>query len=216
MISLPRSGRARRTVRLIQHMLFVAGLLALGYCLAVYLNAKFYQAGEARKFNRERQLEKAGSSRPSRPALPPAVPEDGSLLGRLEIPRIGVSVMVVEGVDEGDLKQAAGHIPGTALPGQPGNVGIAAHRDTFFRALRSIRRDDAISLSTLQGTYRYQVVSTKVVSPDDIQVLYPTGRDRLTLVTCFPFYYVGSAPERFIVEAERVPGGTNSIAQSGR
>ena len=135
-----------------------------------------------------------------------AAPENGGVVGRLEIARLGVSVMVVEGVDDSDLKRAVGHIPGTALPGEPGNVGIAGHRDTFFRPLRSIQRDDTITLSTLQGTYRYRVVSTKVVRPEDIQVLYPTGRDSLTLVTCFPFYYVGSAPKRFIVRAERTPG----------
>jgi sortase A len=114
--------------------------------------------------------------------------------------------MVVEGVDDGDLKHAVGHIPGTALPGEDGNVGIAGHRDTFFRPLRSIRRKDTITLSTLQGTYRYRVISTKVVDPDDVEVLYPDGRDTLTLVTCFPFDYVGSAPRRFIVRAERSRG----------
>jgi sortase A len=113
--------------------------------------------------------------------------------------------MVVEGVDGGDLKYAAGHIPGTALPGEPGNVGIAAHRDTFFRPLRSIRRDDAITLSTLHGTYPYRVVSTDVVRPQDVEVLHPGPRDSLTLVTCFPFQYIGPAPKRFIVRAERTP-----------
>jgi sortase A len=133
-----------------------------------------------------------------------ATPENGGVVGRLEIPRIGVSVMVVEGADDNDLKRAVGHIPGTALPGEPGNVGIAGHRDTFFRPLRSIQRDDTITLRTLQGAYRYRVVSTNVVRPEDIEVLYPTGRDCLTLVTCFPFDYVGSAPKRFIVRAERM------------
>jgi sortase A len=114
--------------------------------------------------------------------------------------------MVVEGVDDNDLKRAVGHIPGTALPGESGNVGIAGHRDTFFRPLRSIQLDDTITVSTLQGSSRYRVVSTNVVRPEDIQVLYPTGRATLTLVTCFPFDYVGSAPKRFIVRADRAPG----------
>jgi sortase A len=86
-------------------------------------------------------------------------------VGRLEIPRIGVSVMVVEGVDDSDLKRAVGHIPGTALPRDSGNVGLAGHRDSFFRPLRSIQRDDTIRVSTLQGEYRYRVVSTSVVGP---------------------------------------------------
>ena len=114
--------------------------------------------------------------------------------------------MVVQGVSAGDLRRAAGHIPGTALPGEPGNVGIAAHRDTFFRPLRLIAPNDTITLTTLQGAYRYRVVSTEIVKPDAVDVLHPTSRDTLTLVTCFPFYYVGSAPQRFIVHAERVPG----------
>lgn len=113
--------------------------------------------------------------------------------------------MVVEGVEDGDLKRAAGHIPGTAFPLDPGNVGIAGHRDTFFRPLRSIQRNDTIIVTTLQGAYRHRVVSTEVVGPEDIQVLDPTGRDTLTLVTCFPFDYVGPAPKRFIVQAERLP-----------
>src|SRR5664279_1488691 len=93
-------------------------------------------------------------------------------------------------------------IPGTALPGKQGNIGIAGHRDTSFRPLRFIRKDDMIALTTLHGTSRYRVVSTKIVGPDDVQVLYPTGRDALTLVTCYPFDFVGPAPRRFIVQAE--------------
>ncbi len=125
------------------------------------------------------------------------------MVGKLEIPRLGLSVMVVEGVGSDDLKRAAGHIPGTAFPGQSGNVAIAGHRDTFFRPLRLIRANDTITLRTLHGAYRYRVVSTKIVSPDDVEVLNPVGRDTLTLVTCYPFYYIGSAPQRFIVRADK-------------
>ena len=209
-----RSASSRRALKLAQYIFTIIGVLALGYCLAVFLGAKFYEAREARNFARELHLEELRKAPASISTLPPASiskvpmvpPKSGSVVGRLVIPRIGVSVMVVEGVNESDLRRAAGHIPGTALPGEPGNVGIAAHRDTFFRPLRSIERNDTITLSTLQGVSRYRVVSTKVVMPDDVQVLSPARRDTLTLVTCFPFYYVGSAPKRFIVRAERVPG----------
>jgi sortase A len=126
------------------------------------------------------------------------------LIGRIEIARLGLSVMIMEGDDGKTLRRAAGHVPGTALPGQPGNVGITAHRDTFFRPLRNIQMDDVITLTTLQGEYRYRVVSTKVVSPQDVEVLDSTGGEILTLVTCYPFYFVGAAPNRFIVRAERV------------
>jgi len=94
-----------------------------------------------------------------------------------------------------------GHIPGTALPGNVGNVGLAGHRDTFFRALRNIQADDTIEMQTTAGTYRYVVKSTRIVTPRDVSVLQASGGETLTLVTCYPFYYVGSAPKRFIVHA---------------
>jgi sortase A len=197
---------ARRTLKLAEYALTMVAVLALGYCLAVFLEAKIYQAREARDFARELSLKEANKAAPVDSIASVATPEKHGVVGSLEIPRIGVSVMVVEGVDNSDLKRAAGHIPGTALPWESGNVGIAGHRDTFFRPLRSIERDDKITVRTLQGAYRYRVVSTSVVKPDDIQVLYPAARDSLTLVTCFPFNYVGSAPKRFIVRAERAPG----------
>ena len=112
--------------------------------------------------------------------------------------------MVVEGAGHDELERGAGHIPGTALPSQSGNVGIAAHRDTYFRPLETIHSGDTITLQTLERLYRYQVSSTQVVRPQDVAVLYPTPRDTLTLVTCYPFHYVGQAPERFIVRAVRI------------
>ncbi len=184
-------------LRLSQYALTVIGILILGYCVTVFLEARYFEAKAARDFTAALEHKTAA------PAAPPA---NGSVIGQLQVPRLELSVMVVEGVSDGDLKLAAGHIPGTALPGQPGNVGIAAHRDTFFRPLRNIRRNDAILLSTLQGAYSYRVVSTAVVRPEDTQVLNPIGHDRLTLVTCYPFNYVGSAPKRFIVWADRIPG----------
>jgi sortase A len=135
--------------------------------------------------------------------LPAVVGPDG-LIGRMEIPRLNLSVVVFEGTTSKTLRRAAGHITGTALPGQPGNVGVAGHRDTFFRPLRNIQPNDIITLTTLRGAYRYRVVSTKIVRPDNVAVLDPDGTEVLTLVTCYPFYFVGPAPDRFIVRAERV------------
>jgi sortase A len=126
----------------------------------------------------------------------------------MEIPRLGVSVIVAEGTNESILRRAGGHIAGTSFPGQGGNVGIAGHRDTLFRPLRNIRQNDVITLTTLAGEYRYRVMSTEIVSPSDITVLQPEGHETLTLVTCYPFYFVGPAPDRFIVRAERVMGST--------
>jgi sortase A len=96
-----------------------------------------------------------------------------------------------------------GHIPGTAYPGTPGNSGFAAHRDTFFRKLRNVRKDDVIQFTTRSTTFSYRVASTAVVDPSDTAVLRPTTEETITLVTCFPFYYIGPAPKRFVVHAVR-------------
>jgi sortase A len=126
------------------------------------------------------------------------------LLGRIEIPRLDVRATIREGAEEDTLAHAVGHIPSTALPGEMGNAGFAGHRDTFFRALRNVRRNDRIVVSTLDGTYEYLVTSTKIVSPNDVSVLKASAGRELTLVTCYPFYYIGSAPRRFIVHATQV------------
>ena len=131
-------------------------------------------------------------------------PLPSSVIGRLEIPRLNLTAMVREGADGKTLHRAVGHIPGTALPGYAGNVALAGHRDTFFRALRNIKKDDAIELETENGTYRYLVESTDIVGPRDVGVLAASHGQTLTLVTCYPFYYIGSAPKRFIVRAAQV------------
>jgi sortase A len=132
------------------------------------------------------------------------------VLGRLEIPTLGVSTIVREGEDARTLQLAVGHIAGTALPGAAGNMGLAGHRDTFFRRLREIDPGDVIRLVAVDGTYTYVVDSTQIVDPDDLWVLDPTPEPSLTLVTCYPFTYLGSAPERFIVRARLVPNAPAS------
>ena len=129
---------------------------------------------------------------------------EGSVIGQLAIPRVSLSVMVVEGAGDRDLKLGAGHIQGTSLPGAIGNTAVAAHRDTYFRTLRYIREGDAITLTTLDGEFNYLVKSMEIVRPDDIQVLDATKTETLTLVTCYPFNFIGHAPKRFIVHADRV------------
>jgi sortase A len=150
---------------------------------------------------------------PEQPNEP--APAIRSVIGRLEIPRLNLSVMVREGADERTLSRAVGHIPGTALPGKLGNVGLAGHRDTFFRELRNIREDDAIEFETTHGKYRYIVKSTSIVTPRDVSVLRASGGENLTLVTCYPFYYVGSAPKRFIVHAAQVTATPRPQQQPG-
>ena len=130
--------------------------------------------------------------------------QEGAPLSRMAIPRLAVSVVVSEGIKPHTLVRAAGHIPGTAFPDELGNVGIAGHRDTFFRRLSEIRRDDVITLTTLVGSYQYSVEWTRVVTPSDVEVLEPSNTAVLTLITCYPFAYVGPAPKRFIVRARRM------------
>jgi sortase A len=129
------------------------------------------------------------------------VPE--GLIGRLEIPRLDLSVIVMEGDDEATLTHAAGHLRGTALPWENGNAAIAAHRDTFFRPLKDVRCGDEIRVTSAHGVFLYRVRDTRIVAPDDLSVLAPARGRALTLVTCYPFYYIGAAPKRFIVWADR-------------
>jgi sortase A len=132
-------------------------------------------------------------------AIARAAPEP--YLGRVDIPRLDLSVMLLDGVDDTALRFGLGHIPGTALPGQSGNIGIAGHRDTFFRSLAGIRMNDEITVKTLDGDYRYSVDTIRIVDPEDIEVLENSDYPMLTLVTCYPFNLVGPAPKRFVVQA---------------
>ena len=190
-----------------QVALFASAAMMLGYCALVLVDTRVFQDRESRDLqrllNERRTPLQAKLFRPSE--IQPASAMNG-LIGRIEIARLSLSIMVIEGADGKTLRRAAGHVPGTALPGQDGNVAITAHRDTFFRPLRNIQMHDVITLTTLQGEYRYRVVSTEVVTPKDVSVLDSTGGETLTLVTCHPFYFVGAAPNRFIVRAERVKG----------
>jgi sortase A len=129
------------------------------------------------------------------PAPPP--------LAVLRIPKIHLEVPVLQGTDDLTLNRAVGHIDDTALPGAEGNSGIAGHRDGFFRGLKDIGPDDAIELETLRGKEVYRVERTWVVGPEDVSVLETTTTRSLTLVTCYPFYHVGPAPQRYIVRAVR-------------
>jgi sortase A len=193
---------------LAQSFFLLAGLLAVGYVASVYAESFIHQADESRNF--ERALAQSPQSAPKTVAelsiTDPAIkPRIGSMIGKIWIPRLGIAAIVDEGINRKTLSLSVGHIPSTALPGQSGNIGIAGHRDTFFRSLRHIEREDMITLTTLRGEFRYRVVSIKVVGPSDVAVLESDGENEiLTLVTCYPFYYVGSAPDRFIVRAERV------------
>lgn len=125
-------------------------------------------------------------------------------IGRLLAPRLGLSAIVAEGISGRTLRRAVGHIPGTSLPWEDGTVGLAAHRDTFFRRLRDVKVGDAFRLVTPRGRFDYVVRSMDIVSPDRADLLDPTGSPRLALVTCYPFSMVGPAPSRFVVTADLI------------
>ena len=182
----------KRFLRWLQYTLLALGIVLLGAFALGKASSWYFQ----RQGNAALQAERAS---------PAERIERGDVIGRVDVDRLGVSVVVVEGVDAGDLAHAAGHLTGTAFPGQPGNAAIAAHRDTFFRPLRKIRPRDVIRVTTPDGEYSYRVTWTRIVKPDDMGVLRPDGKQELTLITCYPFYYVGEAPQRFIVRAKRVP-----------
>ena len=211
--------RTQSFLRWSGHFFSIIGILALGYAGFVLGYTKVYQAYLTRRFEQELKIARgpAGSGEDlSSSPLPPtpsevdrasveSAPPEGSPLGRIEIGTIGLSAMILEGTDTKTLRRAVGHIPRTALPGQHGNIAIAGHRDTFFRGLRNILKDDEITLTTLDGSYRYRVNFTQVVEPEDIWVLDHSDGAILTLVTCYPFFFVGPAPQRFIVRAHRSP-----------
>jgi len=205
--SMSHSARTNRFLRWSRNAFLIAGVLALGYSGFVLLDTKLYQAYQTRRFQQQlSSVRPAIASTGGVRALPPVAPTPGETLGRIEIARLGLAAMILEGTDRRTLRRAVGHIPGTPLPGQQGNVAITGHRDTFFRPLRNIHNNDEITLTTLNGTYRYLVDSTQVVPPKDTQVLDDSDDTILTLVTCYPFYFVGPAPKRFIVRARKIPG----------
>jgi len=221
----------RPCLRRISGLFLVVGILALGYVAYSMLDARRYQAAQSRKFSRDLHIYERAirtDSHPTPLTLPPAAAAGNpaavdlvriahradSPIGRLEIRSIGLTAMIQEGADARVLRRGLGHLPGTSLPGQKGNVVITGHRDTFFRPLHTIRSDDEITLTTLDGSYRYRVDSTEVVAPTDVRVLADSSDALLTLVTCYPFYFVGPAPKRFIVHAHLLsdpPAATSSF-----
>lgn len=211
-------------------MLFLVGISALGYCAYVALDARLFQNAQSRQFDQalkdarpaaanDHGVHATGvgndgatsplmpvfdgddraSSRTSSPIAPDSVP-----LGRIEIAAIGLTSMIQEGTARRTLQRGVGHIQGTALPGQAGNVGLAGHRDTFFRKLRIIHVGDEIKVSTLTGVFLYRVDLISIVEPQDSQVLRDPGGDFLILITCYPFSFIGPAPKRFVVRARNV------------
>jgi sortase A len=194
------NGTFRRTLKWAQRALFACAVLLLGYCGFALADSCVFQWRLSRDLD---HLQAALIENHGAPQTQPSASPKG-LIGRIGIPRLSFSAVVVEGIDRTTLRRAIGHIPGTALPGQPGNVGLAGHRDALFRPLRNLKVNDEIRFSTPSGDFRYEVESLRIVDPNDVSVLAASGQNVLTLVTCYPFYYVGPAPKRWIVRARQV------------
>lgn len=198
-------------MRTVEWVLRVIGVACLGAVLLQTLDARAFQAEHRRAFARaeaaargHREAGETGAgARGLASAAAGASVSPGALVGLLEIPRLGLSTPIVEGDDAATLDRAVGHLPDTPLPWQPGNSAVAAHRDRLFRPLEHIAVGDDVVVRTADAAIRYRVAATSVVKPTDLTVLAARDRDTLTLITCFPFRYVGSAPNRFIVHAER-------------
>lgn len=198
-ISPPPSpgSRPHPVLRWLEYVCWTAGSLCIAVFVISWPVTLRFQASEAKRFKevQETHLRAGQNPMPSRPGDP---------FGRIAIPRIGLSAMVAEGDDTRTLSRAVGHIPGTATPETVGNVGLAGHRDTFFRKLERVRLKDLIELETAQGKYEYEVVRVAVVESEQTDVLYSSDKSELTLVTCYPFHYIGAAPRRFIVQSSLV------------
>ena len=185
------------------------GLLALGLiCLVYYsvasVHTRRYQRAAKSQIEQMVSIERPPAARVVVPGTAKPL-ESGELIGRVDIPRLKLSAAVAEGDDDKTLGKAVGHLPDTPLPWQRrGNVALAAHRDGLFRKLENIRIGDDIRLLTGRGDYHYQVKKTHIVDPDAVWVIAPTATPTITLITCYPFSFVGNAPHRFIVQAELV------------
>jgi sortase A len=191
--------------------------LLIAFGLACLL---FYALAVAESTIYQRKAKAEIKARTSAHTLDTNIPEaarpllEGELIGRVDIPRLRLSAAVAEGDDNATLGKAVGHLPDTPLPWQRrGNVGLAAHRDGLFRALKNIRMDDEVRVITPRGEYFYRVRNTRIVNPQDVWVLAPTSTPTVTLITCYPFSFIGHAPQRFIVQAELVGGVEGSVVK---
>ncbi len=191
--------RSSSFMRWTRNVLFLAGALAICFVALTMWRAKRYQ--QQANITLDAQMPAAQQKPAQSTAMPPA---EGDAVGRIEIPRLRMKIAILEGTAVKTLQLGVGHIQGTPLPGEAGNVGLAGHRDTYFRGLKDIRVNDRIQVQTAAELSTYVVDSIRIVSPSDVGVLAPSAKSSVTLVTCYPFYFIGAAPKRFIVHAQRI------------
>ncbi len=180
----------------------VAGLACLAWFVVYQVDAAVY---EQRQTALIEEAAKDESPVPeTRLVSRQSLRADPKVLGRMEIPRLGVSGVIREGADAKTLRRAVGHVPKTARPGEKGNVVLAAHRQQQFRGLRDVRQGDRIRVTTPQGRFDYEVERIWAVGPQEVSVMDATPGRQITLLTCYPFDYVGPAPQRLVVRARQV------------
>jgi sortase A len=206
---------ARSALRLGERSLLAAAVLCLGAFAYAHAQARWFAFREG---SRLAALFEAAPERATSHAAPRTRGQAlrGRAWGRIEFPRQGVDALVAEGVDDATLAVAVGHVPGTAFPGERGNLALAGHRDSFFRVLEDVRRNDVVRVATPDGVFRYRIEELSVVDPDDRQPLAATGSPVLTLVTCYPFGYVGRAPLRYVVRARLLPDAADAPSRDLR
>jgi sortase A len=205
----PRVGRRHaRALLWTERLLLAAGAAMLLWCAVLVGDAAIAQR-TARSLLDATALAERSAAPLARPGPPdtrrrsPAL-HAGSPMASLSIPRLRLTAVVLEGSDAQTLRRGPGHLENTALPGAAGNAVIAGHRDSFFLPLRHVQRGDDIFVDTPNGLFRYRVTSFRVVRPRDLSVLAPTDTPVLTLITCYPFWVFGNAPDRFVVRAVAV------------
>jgi len=224
-----------RRLRVAERVLVAAGLALIAFYVAARGYGEVMRRSELARFATARETRRATEAVPA-PAPPPVrslppVPEpderlwspqrirgyeaarvagSGQPLAVLRIPGIGLTAPVLDGTEEWKLNRGVGWIEGTARPEEAGNVGVAGHRDGFFRGLKDVKVGDAVELETLDGVEPYLVDDIRIVDPEDVSVLRPTATPAITMVTCYPFYFVGSAPRRYIVRAVKSPSAPAS------
>jgi sortase A len=210
-----RSAVVPRLFRALERVSLVGGICLLAWPVFVVADSAYVQWSGKRQLERAAQGAAFAQSRPAAPdkpsetivirkpgSAPATTVPSGSVLGSIDVPRLGLSYVLLEGTDNRTLDKSVGHVEGTAAVGSAGNVGVAGHRNTHFRKLEWIHRDDDIVLTAPNGSrYTYRVEWIRLFKPADIQVLDASNGPALTLITCFPFEYVGSAPLRLIVRA---------------
>jgi sortase A len=204
-------------LRRVELVLLVVGLALIGYAAFIYVSGRVYSRAALERFHSDSQSQPAAERRSLRSVTqvdyalwsPKRIKQYEAALGEhfdeplavLKVDKIQLEVPVFEGTSERVLNRGAGWVEGTAHVGEPGNIGIAAHRDSFFRGLKDVGVGDTMELETTSGTQTYVIDSIKLVDPKDVSVLRNQSIPELTLVTCFPFYFAGSAPQRYIVHA---------------